>query len=132
MSTKLIAVLIIALVLWVGYRVVKYANEVKTQQAIEEKSKVVVPEQLTGMPWQLENSLRAAQKGGATALRQWLEQNNASLKDPRKAWIELDFCTLVARDNPQEAKRVFAAVKARTRSTSPVYPRIKELERTFE
>ncbi len=132
MSTKLIAILIFLLVVWVGYRVVKYANEVKTQQVAEEKAKVVVPEKLPGLPWQLESSLQAAQKSGSAAMRTWLEQNRNSIQDPRKAWIELDFCTLVARDNPQEAKQVFAAVKARTRSTSPVYPRIKELDRTFE
>ncbi len=53
-------------------------------------------------------------------------------KDPRLAWIELDYVQLVAPKNPGEAKRVFADVKQRTPPESPVYKRVKELEKTYE
>ena len=39
---------------------------------------------------------------------------------------------LFGKDNPAEAKRLFAAIKERTPASSPVYPRIKQLERTYE
>ncbi len=35
-------------------------------------------------------------------------------------------------ENPLAAKRVFSEVKKRTPLESPVYPRIKELEKTYE
>jgi len=54
------------------------------------------------------------------------------VEDPRKAWIELDFCVAVAREDPAEARRVFAAVKERIGPASPVWPRMKELEKTYE
>jgi hypothetical protein len=54
------------------------------------------------------------------------------VQDPRKAWIELDYCIAVAREDPAEAKRAFASVKNRTPQSSPVWPRIKQLEKTYE
>jgi hypothetical protein len=54
------------------------------------------------------------------------------IQDPRKAWIELDYCVVLARENPKEARRIFDQVKQRIRPDSPVYPRIKQLEPTFE
>jgi len=54
------------------------------------------------------------------------------VQDPRKAWIELDYCVMVAREDPAEAKRVFRDVKARTAASSPVWPRIQKLQKTYE
>ena len=84
------------------------------------------------MPQQLQASLQAAQKQGASALRGWLKSYAKIVQDPRKAWIELDYCVLIAREDPAEAKRIFAGVKERTPATSPVFPRIKQLEKTYE
>ena len=37
----------------------------------------------------------------------------------RRAWIELDYCVLIARSNPAEARKIFAEVKERfTKSTA--------------
>ena len=80
----------------------------------------------------LENTLAKAQQSGAAGLREWLNQYRRYVADPRLAWIELDYCVLVARENPTEARRIFAEVKARVAPTSPVYPRIKQLEKTYE
>jgi len=132
MSNKLITLLILALVVWAGYRVVKHVNEVKAGRAAEEEARNVTPEKLPGVPSNLEGSLQVAQREGAAALRRWLDQYGSQIQDPRKAWIELDYCTLVARSNPREAKAVFAGVKARTRASSPVFARMKELERTLD
>jgi hypothetical protein len=44
----------------------------------------------------------------------------------------LDYVVLVAKDDPAEARRVFTRVKTRTSTTSPVYPRIESLAKTYE
>jgi hypothetical protein len=90
------------------------------------------PQQLSGMPNQLEQSLEAAQKQGAAGLRNWLKIYGSSIQDPRKAWIQLDYCVDVSREDPAEARRVFAEVKSRTPDSSPVWKRIKQLEKTYE
>ena len=54
------------------------------------------------------------------------------VEDPRKAWIELDYCVAVAREDTSEAKRVFKEVKERTPTSSPVWPRIQQLEKTYQ
>jgi len=92
----------------------------------------VVPEQLEGMPHELEPTLRIAQNLGATGLRNWLKAYGPKLQDPRKAWIELDYVVAVAREDPAEARKVFAEVKARTPEKSPILKRIKRLEKTYE
>ena len=84
------------------------------------------------MPPELQLSLEAAEKQGAPALANWLRTYNRYLEDPRKAWIELDYCVMVARNDPSAARQVFHNVKDRTPPSSPVWPRIKELERSYE
>jgi hypothetical protein len=135
MSTKLIGALMILLVVWAGYRFVVYYKEVQDQRLMEKEAaagKNIDPARLEGVPYQLENSLQQAQKQGAEGLGKWLELYGSQIRDPRKAWIQLDYCTLVARENPQKARDVYAAVKQRLREDSPVYPRLKQLEKTLE
>ncbi len=133
--SRAIAILIILLLIYGGYRVYLYYENVKTQdQAAQQQAAAteVQPESLPGLPQDLEESLKAAQQQGASALRKWLQSYGTRVQDPRLAWIELDFCEAVFRDNPSEARRVFAAVKARTPPSSPVWPRIKALEKSYE
>lgn len=139
MTTKLIAAAIIIAVLWGGWELFFYWESVKNEQETEKKraaAAVVEGDQLPGFPpqatAQLETTLHAAEADGATGLRNWLKRYGPAIQDPRKAWIELDYCLLLSRENPAEAKRVFAEVKARTSSTSPVWPRIKQLSKTYE
>jgi hypothetical protein len=108
---------------------VKNEEETKRKQDV---AAAVMGDQLPGLPYQLEASLQAARKQGAAGFRNWLKNNSRSVEDPRKAWIELDFCVAVFRENPAEAKRVFAAVKERIGPSSPVWPRMKQLEKTYE
>jgi hypothetical protein len=133
--TKLIAVVIIALVLYGGWELFFYWERVKNEEEDQKKqatATAVVGERLAGMPSEMESSLKAAQNLGAPGLKNWLKVYGPKLQDPRKAWIELDYCLLVSKSDPSEAKRVFAEVKNRTPQSSPVWPRIKELERTYE
>jgi hypothetical protein len=133
--TKLIAVVIIALVLFGGWELFFYWERVKNEEEDQKKqatATAVVPERLAGMPSELESSLKSAENLGATGLKNWLKVYGPKLQDPRKAWIELDYCLLVSNSDPSQARRVFAEVKNRTPQSSPVWPRIKQLERTFE
>src|SRR5215471_17482136 len=113
MTTKLIAALIIALVALGCWGLWTYWDKFEENQKQAEReaaAKIVHPEQLPGMPGELQESLNAAQKQGAAALRNWLVTHDRALQDPRKAWIELDYCMLLSKEDPNEAKRVFAAV----------------------
>jgi hypothetical protein len=133
--TKIIGAVIIIAVLYGGWHLFLYWEKVRNEEQVAQKQAAateVIPEQLPGMAQTLEPSLQAAQKEGATALRNWLKTYNRALQDPRKAWIELDYAVLLSRDDPAEARRIFAAVKERTPPSSPVWPRIKRLEPTYE
>ena len=133
--TKIIGAVIIIAALYGGWHLFLYWEKVRNEEQVAQKqaaATAMVPEQLPGMPQALETSLQAAQKEGATSLRNWLRTYNRALQDPRKAWIELDYCVLLSREDPAEARRLFAAIKERTPPSSPVWPRIKQLEQTYE
>ena len=133
--TKLIGILIIAVVIWGGYELFEVWNrydtekDVKQKQA-EEASQLPRRRHCLRMPSGLESSYETAQKNGAVGIRNWLQAYGNKLEDPRKAWVELDYVVAVSREDPLEAKKVFAEVKARTPESSRVYPRIKELAKT--
>lgn len=131
--TKLISVLIVVAVLFVGWTLWKYWETKKSEEE-NGPAKVATAlkgEQLEGMPYQLGPSLAEAQSKGPDVFRKWLKTYGPMLKDPRKAWIEMDFCLAIIRDDPSEARRILADVKARTGPTSPVWPRVKELDKAF-
>ena len=89
-------------------------------------------DQLPGLPPALQPALDTARQRGATGLRDFLNTYGNTVSDPRRAAIELDYVVLVAPSNPGEARRVFAKVKGRTQSDSPVYNRMKQLEKTYD
>ena len=131
--TKLISILIMVVVIWVGWKMYTKWEQVRGEPAAAEKQTVAAnAQQLEGLPPQLETSLQAAEQAGAAGLKAWLNTYGRMVRDPRRAWIELDYCVMLARDNPAEAKRLFATIKERTPASSPVYRRIKLLERTYE
>ena len=133
--TKLIAALILLAVLFGAWELFFYWEKVKNEEETQKKqaaAAIVVGEQLPGMPSPLEPSLATARSQGAAALRNWLKTYGHSIQDPRKAWIELDYCVLISRADPSEARRLFAEVKNRTPDSSPVWPRIKQLEKTYQ
>jgi hypothetical protein len=133
--TKLIAIFIVVLALFGGWHLFLYWEKVKNEEATAQKqaaAAIVSGNQLPGLPSQLEPTLDAAQKQGAVGLRNWLKTYDRSVIDPRRAWVQLDYCVAVAREDPAEAKRVFAEVKNRLQPSSPVWPRVKQLEKTYE
>jgi hypothetical protein len=134
--TKLITILIIVAALWGGWQLFLYWDKVKTEDEVAAKKKaqseIVSGDQLSGMPSSLEASYQAAKTHGPAAIKNWLKLNGRVVQDPRKAWIELDYCVAVSRDDPSEAKRTFASVRDRTPQSSPVWSRIKQLEKTYQ
>jgi hypothetical protein len=131
----LTSILIIVLVVFVFYKVWDYWDRVSKEKelAVQREKKPFNPSSLSGMEYKFETSLmEAMNKNDADVLKSWLTQHRTVLKDPRLAWIELDYVQLVTPRNPLEAKKVFAAVKARIEEDSPVYKRVKSLEKTYE
>jgi hypothetical protein len=88
-------------------------------------------DQLPQMHEELESSLTAARQRGAYGLKQWLAAYGNTVRDPRLAWIQLDYVILVSQSNLGEARRVFGEVKKRVPETSVVYPRIKKMEPSY-
>jgi|ERR1041385_804532 hypothetical protein len=128
----LISILLIIGVIWVAVKIFNYWEDVGAEKVAQQKAATVTPASLAGLPRDLEPSLKEAQQAGARDLRNWLKAHRQEVQDPRLAWIELDYVVLVARENPEEAKQVFAAVKERIGSDSPVYQRVKNLEKTYQ
>lgn len=135
MTKTLIIIVIVVVVALGGWQLFEYWQKVEDQKDSDAKNAaaaVVTPESLSGLPYQLNDSLRAAQQQGADALGNWLKLYGNAVQDPRKAWIQLDYVLLLTRQNPQEAKRVFNEVKDRTLPTSPVWPRIHDMEKSYQ
>ena len=131
----LISILIIALFVFVGWKVFTYYRQIEGEK--EEAQQVetgadIRPEDLRGLPQVYQSSLQAAQQNGAKGLRDWLKMYGSQVQDPRKAWIEMDYSLSLLRNDPNEAKRIFNAVKERMSTNSLVYPRIRQLEKTFQ
>jgi hypothetical protein len=132
---KVIAVLIVAAFLYGIYQLFFYYERVKNEEAEQQQkaaTALVVGETLEGVPQPLHASLQAAQQKGANGLREWLKNYGHAIQDPRKAWIELDYVVMIARDQPVEARRLFKNVKDRTPPSSPVWPRINQMSATYE
>jgi hypothetical protein len=133
--TKIMGILVIVLVIWGGYELFCLWDKYDTEKDIKEQEAAhshISPQGLGGMPYQLESSYTAAEKNGATGIRNWLKAYGSKIEDPRKAWIELDYVVAVSSQDPVEAKKVFAEVKDRINTNSPIYPRIKDLSKTYQ
>ena len=132
--TKLISVFIVIVVIFCGYQLFLKWEAVQKEEETKKKEAAAVlnPAHLPGMPVQLEQSYQQVSQQGTAALRTWLKTYESVLQDPRKAWIELDLCVALTREDPSEARRIFKAVRERTPADSPIQPRIKQLEKTYE
>ncbi len=133
---KLIGLALILAAFWGCKELYKYWEQVRARKETEDRggapTVAVAPTVLPGLPTNLETSLQAAQKQGAASLKNWLKLYRPYVSDPRLAAIELDYIVLISSSNPQEARQLFAAVKQRTPTNSPLYPRVKQLEKTYQ
>jgi hypothetical protein len=130
--TKLISVFIVIVVVFCGWQFYQYWERVKNEDDRKAVSTELRGDRLPGLPPQLEQSYNNIKSKDAKTIRTWLDMYGHMIADPRKAWIELDYCVIITRDNPAEARRIFAEVKARTPSGSPIWPRIHQLEKSYE
>jgi hypothetical protein len=133
----LIALVLLLAAFWVVKQLRSSYRSVELNPAAAEPGKPSQPggptsAPLPGLPASLESSLEAAQKQGATGLRNWLNTYRIYAKDPRLAAIELDYVVLLSHQDPVEAKRVFNEVKERISTSSPVHERVKRLEKSFQ
>ncbi len=129
--------LLIALVVGLGaYRIYEHWEKVKERRVLEDRAARgadINPDELPGMPNQLAFRLHEAQRDPAT-LKRFIDscKQFPDVKDPKLAWVELDYVVMISAKDPVEAKRIFQEVKKRTPADSPIYPRIKSLEKNYE
>ena len=133
----LIALLIIFAAYTIASRLLSTYKTIETQQTSNEPGTPTTPHPaapavLPGLPASLESSLSAAQEKGAAGLRDWLNAYRPYAHDPRLAAIELDYVVLISHQDSAEAKRIFKSVQDRISTSSPVYDRVKRLEKTFQ
>lgn len=131
--SNFIGLILVVLVLYGASKFNHYWQSVKAKQ--EQSDSAGQPASngpLPGLPPTLESSLQTAQKQGASGLKAWLKQYRSYVQDPRLAQIELDYVVLVATSDRAEAQRVFDGVKGRVQPGSPMYDRVKKLERTYQ
>ncbi|HAM71573.1 MAG TPA: hypothetical protein DCM86_08025 [Verrucomicrobiales bacterium] len=131
---QIILTLSLAFAAWKGFDVWKQYSDQKEQAAVEDSRAKISPTSLPGMDRELETVCDEAHKKGALGLRNFLAQykGTAFLKDPRLAWIEIDYMLLVAVNDPAEARRIYSDLRQRIKPGSPVYPRLKSLEESFK
>lgn len=89
-------------------------------------------DQLPGMAPSLQGALAQARQRGAEGLHDFLQTYGNTISDPRRASIELDYVILLAQTSPGDARKEFAKVKSRIGPDSPVYNRVKQLEKTYD
>lgn len=129
----LIVILVIAGAVFLGWKLTEQWQASKTEE--EGKKPVITAAASTPMPGMrdsLEPALAEAQRKGTVGLRAFLDRYGKYIQDPKLGAIELDYAVLMLKENPVEAKKVFARVKARTPLSSPIYERVKLLEKTYE
>ena len=132
-----ISILIVIGVILGVYKLWEYWDDVEQQKDLAAKKtqqEALRGDSLPGLPYELEEDLRKAKEGGSKTLKAFIERIEKSPKvsDPRLAWIELDYVVMVSLEDPVEAKRAFRKVKGRVDPDSPVYRRVKELEKNYE
>jgi hypothetical protein len=131
---KALITLVLIFGIWfVGNKIYsEYDNKRKAEAKAKQQSESgLASDGLEGMNPAWEPSLQQARDQGAGALKIWLDRFRPHLRDPKLASIELDYVVLVTRQNPAEARRVFQGVKRRVPPGSPVYERVKKLEKTY-
>ena len=134
----LVNILIALVVAFVGFKIFVHWDKVREKRVLEERTALgtdIDPDQLPGLPQQLHAKLREVQQhGDPTVFKRFIDacKNYPDVKDPRLAWMELDYVVMLSARNPVEAKKVFRGVKKRTPPDSPIMPRIRLMEKNYE
>lgn len=133
----LLSILIVLAIVVGGWKIWDHWNKVREQQEAGLRLEETVdlrPESIPGLPYQLESKLAEARQRGPGTFKQFIDawKGSPEVKDPRLAWIELDYVTMIASTDPVEAKRIFFDVKTRISTNSVIYPRIRSLSKAYE
>lgn len=133
----LIGVLIALVIAIGGYKLFQHWEAVNERRGLEEKvarGADINPDQLPGLPWQLVPKLADAKQAGPASVKNFIDycKRVPDVKDPRLAWIELDYVIMITSTDPVEAKKIFQAVKQRTPEDSPIQPRLKAMAKNYE
>jgi hypothetical protein len=140
MIRKLFGLLLIIAALFGLKELHRYWEQVKARQEAKDPgysgapvatAAPTAPGGMPALPPGLEASLREAKSQSPAALKLWIEKHRPYVQDPRLASAELDYVVLIGGRNYLEAKKIFNAVKQRTPTNSPVYPRIQQLEKNY-
>lgn len=129
---QFLGIVLICIAFFVGRAFYRHFTHFMTEQLPPPQSQATNNAPLPGMPSNLEASYAAALAQGNKTVRRWLDYYGPGIADPRLAAIQLDYVLAVSREDMAEARRVFAEVKARTPTNSPVYLRVKRLEQAYE
>ena len=130
-----LSILIIFGVCFGGWKIWDYWAKVREQEnVVQEEPAELNPTSIPGLPYALEQKLTEAKQRGAKTFKQFIDawKNSPEVKDPRLAWIELDYVTMIASSDPIEAKRIYLDVKQRIPTNSVIYPRIRSLAKAYE
>jgi hypothetical protein len=130
-----LSILIIFGVCFGGWKIWDYWAKVREQENVVQEEPVELnPTSIPGLPYALEQKLTEAKQRGPKTFKQFIDawKNSPEVKDPRLAWIELDYVTMIASSDPIEAKRIYLEVKQRIPTNSVIYPRIRSLAKAYE
>jgi hypothetical protein len=129
-----LGILILLGFLYVCSKLYSRYETIRKESKLDQQSQSVdaSPQTLPGMPATLEPLLQAAKQRGSTGLAEFLRQYRYAISDPRLADIELDYVVLVSLHDAGEARRVFKTVQQRTDKSSPLYQRVKRLEKNYQ
>ncbi|MFM1768037.1 MAG: hypothetical protein RJA22_566 [Verrucomicrobiota bacterium] len=133
----LISILVVLVLVMGGMKLYEYWEKVSREEELKERAadgSDIKPEELRGVEWDAEEYHRKALQEGPEAVKRFLDRFDKSpkFKDPRRAWIELDYIVSITRTDPVEARQRFKVVKERVRTNSVVYPRIRAMSKTYE
>jgi hypothetical protein len=117
------------------YKLWEYWDTMDKQRALElqRASQVFNGDRLPGMAsYQLEGALAEAKTAGPAGVKNFIQKYRKSIQDPRLGWIELEYALSIATQDAVEAKKIYLSVKERIPPDSPLYKKIKEMEKAFE
>jgi hypothetical protein len=134
----LVNVLIALAVAFVAFKIFLHWDKAKEKRVQEERAARgadIDPEQLPGLPSRFHAKLLEVQQHSDPAVfKRFIDacKTYPDVKDPRLAWMELDYVVRLSAINPVEAKQIYWAVKKRTPPDSPIWPRLRMMAKHYE